>query len=195
MARRAAALCLSALSACAAAPLDAWTHSWDTLGAAQFADFGYQPYTDADAAFLASHYAGVSVEKCSSPNATEEVVWANARLVKAHNPKTRVVFYFDIDMQALKCYAAHAVFMANPSWCVHHATLARCARNCDPSDPNSRPYARPTTLNHQVAARRRGRRRERVGGAAHHGLLQPRGARVVGVGAARRRGLAAGAVD
>lgn len=116
MARRAAALCLTALSTCAAAPLDAWTHSWDTLGAAQFADFGYQPYTDADAAFLASHYAGVSVEKCSSPNATEEVVWASARLVKAHNPKTRVVFYWDIDMQALKCYAAHAVFMANPSW-------------------------------------------------------------------------------
>ena len=34
----------------------------------------------------------------------------------------------------------------------HHAAPARCAHNCDPSDPNSRPYARPTTLNQQTRA-------------------------------------------
>ena len=34
----------------------------------------------------------------------------------------------------------------------HRAAPARCARDCDPSDPNCQPYARPTTLNHQSAA-------------------------------------------
>jgi hypothetical protein len=31
----------------------------------------------------------------------------------------------------------------------HHAAPARCARNCDPNDPKTQPYARPTTLNQQ----------------------------------------------
>jgi hypothetical protein len=107
---------LSSSSSLPPPPQD-WTHGWDNLLQAQFADFGYQPYTDADAAFLASHYAGVSVEKCSGSNNTEEVVWANARLVKAHNPAARVVFYWAVDQGGLQCYGApKAAFLANPSW-------------------------------------------------------------------------------
>ena len=32
----------------------------------------------------------------------------------------------------------------------HNAAPARCARNCDPNDPNTQSYARPTTLNQQA---------------------------------------------
>ena len=35
----------------------------------------------------------------------------------------------------------------------HHAAPARCAHSCDPSDPNSRLCARPTTLNQQTTTR------------------------------------------
>lgn len=43
------------IAVCAAAPPPQdWSHGWDTLLEAQFADFGYAPYTDADATFLAS---------------------------------------------------------------------------------------------------------------------------------------------
>jgi hypothetical protein len=78
-------------AAAAAIPPQDWSHGWDTLQQAQFADFGYAPYSDSDATFLASHYAILSVEKCSGANNTEEVVWANARLVKARNPNTKMV--------------------------------------------------------------------------------------------------------
>ena len=98
-----------------AAPQD-WSHGWDTLLSSQFIDFGYQPYTDAEAAFLAAHYAIVSVEKCSSPNDTESVVYENARLLKGHNPSVRTVFYWATDQQGLRCYRAHATLMANPDW-------------------------------------------------------------------------------
>ena len=52
----------------AAVPPQDWSHGWDTLQQAQFADFGYAPYTDADATFLAQRYAILSVEKCSGSN-------------------------------------------------------------------------------------------------------------------------------
>ena len=84
---------------------------------AQFADFGYQPYTDAEATFLAGHYAGLSVEKCSGPNNTEEVVWANSKLVKSKNPATKMVFYWAVDQGALGCYgdAVTRPYLSNPS--------------------------------------------------------------------------------
>ena len=100
----------------AASPISAWEHNWDTLLSSQFIDFGYNSYTEPQAQFLASHYAGVSIEKCSSPNMTEAVVWSSSRQVKAYNPATRLVFYWDMDQNNLKCYAAYEVFMSNPSW-------------------------------------------------------------------------------
>ena len=35
------------------------------------------------------------------------------------------------------------------SFNAHNAAPTRCARNCNPNDPNTQPYARPTTLNQQ----------------------------------------------
>lgn len=110
------ALLVSLAGAAAAPDLTPWEHDWSTLLSSQFVDFGYAPYTVADADFLASHYAGVSIEKCSGHRNTEAVVYANARLVKSFSHKTRVVFYWDMDQGALDCYAAATTFMANPSW-------------------------------------------------------------------------------
>lgn len=110
-------LLVASLAGSAAVPnLSAWEHDWATLLSSQLVDFGYAPYSDAQAAFLASHYAGVSIEKCSGRGNTEAVVYANARLVKAHNPSTKIIFYWDLDQGALDCYAASSTFMANPSW-------------------------------------------------------------------------------
>jgi hypothetical protein len=113
--------CIIAVVACAAceaapAPQD-WSHGWDTLLQSQFADFGYASYTDADAIFLAAHYAGLSVEKCSGPNNTEEVVWANARLIKSKNAATKMVFYWATDQAALLCYgeSVRQPYLSNPS--------------------------------------------------------------------------------
>ena len=92
-----------------------WEHSWDTLLSAQFIDFGYNAYTDAQAAFIASHYSIVSIEKCSGSGDTESVVWRTAAQVKAFNPKMRVVFYWDTDQGALSCYSAYTEFMSTPS--------------------------------------------------------------------------------
>jgi hypothetical protein len=33
----------------------------------------------------------------------------------------------------------------------HHAAPARCARNCDPNEPQNPNTARPTILNHQAS--------------------------------------------
>jgi hypothetical protein len=65
-----------------------------------------------------SHYAILSVEKCSGPNNTEEIVWRNARLVKSKNPAVRMVFYWATDQGALGCYgdAVQRPLLNNPSW-------------------------------------------------------------------------------
>lgn len=110
------ALFLAALSLADAAEPQSWAHKYDNLLQSTFIDFGYQPYTPANAQFLASHYAAVSIEKCSSRNDTEDVVWANARLLRAANPAVKTVFYWATDQQGLHCYKTYGTFMGRSDW-------------------------------------------------------------------------------
>ena len=92
-----------------------WSHGWDNALGAQFVDFGYKALSNAEAAFVASHYQIVSLEKCTG-NPTETTVWATAKQLKAINPKLKVLFYWDTHQYAQNCYAAHTEYMAHPEW-------------------------------------------------------------------------------
>ena len=106
-----------------------WTHGWDNALGAQFIDFGYnytKTLTTVDLAFLASHYQIISLEKCTGflngkdplvPKiSTETTVWAQAKKLKAINPKLKVLFYWHSEQGKNNCYAAHNEFMAHPEW-------------------------------------------------------------------------------
>ena len=41
------------------------------------------------------------------------------------------------------------LFCGHSAFNAYNAAPARCARNCNPNDPNTQPYTRPTTLNQQ----------------------------------------------
>jgi len=94
----------------------AWTHGWDTALESQFIDYGYSVLTAAQAANVASHYAVASLEKCTGPGPTEANVWSTAAQLKAIKPAMKVLFYWDLDQQALSCYAAHAAYMQRPDF-------------------------------------------------------------------------------
>lgn len=108
-------LLLSIAITASATPQD-WSHSWDTALSSQFIDYGYEALTSDQATFVANHYSIVSFEKCTGPGFTEANVYATAALVKAANPATRTMFYWDVDQGALSCYNAHAEFMMHPDW-------------------------------------------------------------------------------
>lgn len=77
--------------------------------------------TDAQAAFLASHYAFVSLEKCTgiADNlTTEAAVLRTAAQLKAHNPALKVLMYWPMNLQGVvKCYAAGAtLFQDHPQF-------------------------------------------------------------------------------
>ena len=106
-----------------AAPLPTpipFTHAWDTALQSQFIDTGYTTFTPAQAQFVASHYAIVSLEKCFQPRgakgATEVSIWRQAAALKQLNPALKVLFYLHTDIVRLDCYAAHATYMAHPEW-------------------------------------------------------------------------------
>ena len=68
------------------------------------------------AAFVASHYRIVSIEKCTSPFPTEKSVYQDAALLKSIDPSVKVLFYWDTDQAGLSCYDIYAPVLANPSW-------------------------------------------------------------------------------
>ena len=110
----------AALAPSLALPPLSFTHSWDTALAAQFIDVGYTMFSPSQAAFVASHYAVVSLEKCFQPQGahgvTEASIWRQAAALKALNPAIKVLFYLHTDIVSLDCYAAHATYMAHPEW-------------------------------------------------------------------------------
>jgi len=76
----------------------AWTHSWNRALEAQFIDFGYGLLNSEQAAFVASHYSIVSLEKCTGNPHTEAGIWATATQLKAINPAIKVLFYIHTDL-------------------------------------------------------------------------------------------------
>ena len=100
-----ASLIVAACAVCLAAPppLQDWSHGWETALASQFIDFGYQALTQEQAAFVATHYAIASFEKCTGPGPTEPNVYATAARVKAANPAAKVMFYWDVVSGLARC--------------------------------------------------------------------------------------------
>jgi hypothetical protein len=96
-----------------------WAHDFSSPRAFSFSDFGYSLLSPAQAAFAASAYAIVSVEKCTGRAAglyTEDGIYANAAALKAANPRVKVLFYIHTDFERLDCYRAHAEYMRHPEW-------------------------------------------------------------------------------
>ena len=110
------ALLLLLASPRAASSRGAFAHGWERGLDAQFIDFGYSQLSDAQAAFVATHYSVVSLEKCTGPFPTETGIATLARKLKAFNPSLRVLSYLHTDAVSLDCYAAFATFKANPRW-------------------------------------------------------------------------------
>lgn len=96
-----------------------WHHKWTTGHDMWFADFGYSTLTDEQAAFVASHYSVVSLEKCTGSNVhmmTEPAIYQTAKQLKKLNPQLKVIFYWDTDQGAIGCYAANKTLNAHPEW-------------------------------------------------------------------------------
>lgn len=103
-------LIAAACAACLAAPPPPqdWSHGWENALASQFIDFGYQALTQEQAAFVATHYAISSFEKCTGPGPTEPNVYATAARVKAANPAAKVMFYWDVVSGLARCARGEA---------------------------------------------------------------------------------------
>ena len=102
----------------AATPL---SHDWGALTSMMWADFrSPSKLTDAEAKFIATHYAAVSLEKCtlaSDGDTTEQGQLATARQLKAANPDLKVLAYWGVAMQGFQCSAAaQALKKTHPSW-------------------------------------------------------------------------------
>ena len=102
----------------AATPL---SHEWGALTTMMWADFRTpHKLTDAEAKFIAAHYAAVSLEKCtmqSDGDTTEQGQLATARQLKGANPKLKVLAYWGVDMQGYQCSdAAQKLHRTHPSW-------------------------------------------------------------------------------
>lgn len=102
----------------AATPL---SHDWGALTTMMWADFRTpSKLTDAEAKFIATHYAAVSLEKCtlaSDGDTTEQGQLATARQLKAANPDLKVLAYWGVAMQGFQCSAAaQALKKTHPSW-------------------------------------------------------------------------------
>jgi len=107
--------------ACAAAgqPSAAWSHDWDTAGAAYWGDFGYSLLTPIQATFVAHNYRVASLEKCTGRAQgmrTEAAIYQTAAQLKAINPAIKVMFYWSTSQAGISCYSNNATFMAHPEW-------------------------------------------------------------------------------
>ena len=105
----------------------AWQpHDWSNAQAMQFIDFGYQTLTDAQAAFVASHYRIVSIEKCTGYPAltTEAGFLRSAQLLKAHDPTVQTLLYWDTNQGWLQCYGAKDGLLTRPDWWLRSASGA-----------------------------------------------------------------------
>lgn len=63
-----------------------WTHGWDSTSSMTFADFGYSLLSQSQAAFVASKYRIISLEKCTGRSqgvTTETGIYRTARQVVA----------------------------------------------------------------------------------------------------------------
>jgi hypothetical protein len=84
-----------------------------------FTDFGYSLLTDSQAAFAASKYKVVSLEKCTGRAQgvkTEKGIYQTARQLKKINPDLKVIFYWATDTGGISCYAANSTYMSHPEW-------------------------------------------------------------------------------
>ena len=139
-------------AAAAAAPPQWWSHDWSTAQAMQFIDFGYQLMNDEQAAFVASHYRVVSIEKCTGfwdwpSRSTEQAFLESAARLKRHNPSVRTLLYWDTDQASLQCYAGAAKLLAQPGWwlrgvdgAVLYADTARAIPYLNTSVPEGRAW-------------------------------------------------------
>ena len=140
------------VAAAAAAPPQWWSHDWSTAQAMQFVDFGYQLMNDEQAAFVASHYRVVSIEKCTGfwdwpSRSTEQAFLESAARLKRHNPSVRTLLYWDTDQASLQCYAGAAKLLAQPGWwlrgvdgAVLYADTARAIPYLNTSVPEGRAW-------------------------------------------------------
>ena len=102
---------------CACSARGAFTHAFDTALQSQFIDYGYGTLTSAQAAFVASKYRVVSLEKCTGGDKnTEAAITATAAQLKAIDATLKVIFYWAVDQQGIWCYSSQAALLANPSW-------------------------------------------------------------------------------
>lgn len=129
-----------------------WTHAWDTALQAQFIDFGYGYLNSAQATFVSSHYAIVSVEKCTGTPNTEKGIWTTAAQLKALNRDIRVLFYIHAELISLACYAAYTSWMRLPQFWLRD-DAGRFVNNTDGvpvlnySDPGARAWFVSLPLN------------------------------------------------
>jgi len=129
-----------------------WTHAWDTALQAQFIDFGYGYLSSAQATFVSSHYAIVSVEKCTGAPNTEKGIWTTSAQLKALNRDIRVLFYIHAELISLACYAAYTSWMRLPQFWLRD-DAGRFVNNSDGvpvlnySDPGARAWFVSLPLN------------------------------------------------
>lgn len=104
---------------------------WDWSHTHTWADFGVnsaqRQLTDTQAAFVASHYEFVSLEKCFGVNATDPLKTeahfaAAARQLKRANSSVQVLFYWASDQVIESCYVAAGEFMKHPEWWLRNSS-------------------------------------------------------------------------
>eukprot|EP00040_Diaphanoeca_grandis_P041026 m.262397 g.262397 ORF g.262397 m.262397 type:complete len:416 (-) comp45461_c0_seq1:82-1329(-) len=83
------------------------SHGWGPLTSMMWADFRTPNLlTDAEAQFLATHYAVLSLEKCTGESDgyhSEQGVYKTAMQLKKINPHVKVFMYWGVMMQGYQC--------------------------------------------------------------------------------------------
>ena len=108
-----------AVALCIPCTVVAWEHDFVTAGSAMWSDFGYSLLSDVQAKFVATHYAVVSLEKCTGRGSgvkTEEGIYRTAAQLKRFNPDLKVLFYWSVSQAGIGCYAVNATIAAHPEW-------------------------------------------------------------------------------
>jgi hypothetical protein len=99
-------------------PIHGWSHDWASGSSMTFTDFGYSLLTDAQAAFAASKYKVISLEKCTGRGqgvTSEKAIYQTARQLKKFNPALKVIFYWHSGGAGFGCYAANKEYV-RPSY-------------------------------------------------------------------------------
>eukprot|EP00039_Didymoeca_costata_P005394 m.81292 g.81292 ORF g.81292 m.81292 type:complete len:416 (-) comp12802_c0_seq4:27-1274(-) len=83
------------------------SHDWGQLKTMMWADYRSPTLlNDSEASFLATHYAVLSLEKCTGQSDgfhSEDGVYMTAKKLKAINPNLKVFFYWGVELQGYQC--------------------------------------------------------------------------------------------